>query len=108
VPPAARLEAFEGCLRLDPGNRGKNVRAWTGKAFTYHQLGLHDDEVRCCSRALDADRSDPKLWLFNGFALRAAGEQKRSVMDNAYDTYLMAGEPEELRYVFADVQSALH
>ena len=104
------LEAFERCLRLDPGNKGKNVRAWTGKAFTYHQLGLRDDEVRCCTRALEADRSDPKLWLFYGFALRAAGkaEEASSVMDNAYDAYLMAGEPEELRDVFAGVQSALH
>jgi tetratricopeptide (TPR) repeat protein len=104
------LEAFERCLRLDPGNRGKNVRAWTGKAFTYHQLGLHDNELRCCSRALDADRSDPKLWLFYGFALRAAGraQEALSVMDNAYHAYLMAGEPEELRDVFAGVQSALH
>ena len=102
------LEAFERCLRLEPGNRGKNIRAWTGKAFTYHQLGLHDEEVRCCWRALDADRSDPKLWLFYGFALRAAGRKQEalSVIDNAYDDYVMASEPEELRDVFAGVQSA--
>jgi tetratricopeptide (TPR) repeat protein len=103
------LEAFERSLHLEPENNGKNIRAWTGKAFTYHQLGSHGDEVRCCLRALDADRSDPKLWLFYGFALQAAGRKKEalSIIDNAYEAYVMAGRPEELRDVFAGVQSAL-
>lgn len=103
------LEAFDRCLRLEPGNIGKNIRAWTGKAFTYHQLGLHDEEVSCCSRALNSDRSDPKLWLFYGFALKAAGRKGEalSVMDNAYETYVAAGEPEDLRDVFAGVRTAL-
>lgn len=103
------LEAFDRCLHLEPGNIGRNIRAWTGKAFTYHQLGLHDEEVSCCSRALDSDTSDPKLWLFYGFALRAAGRKSEalSVMDNAYETYVAAGEPEDLRDVFAGVRTAL-
>jgi tetratricopeptide (TPR) repeat protein len=102
------LETLEYCLWLEPRNSSKNIRAWTGKAFTYHQPGLHDEEVRCCSRALDAHRSHTKLWLFYGFALRAAGrkEETLSVMDNAYEAYVIAGEPEELRDVFAGVQSA--
>jgi hypothetical protein len=29
------LEVFDHSLRLQPDNIGKNVRAWTGKAFTY-------------------------------------------------------------------------
>jgi len=101
------LEVFDRCLRLNPGNEGKNIRGWIGKALTYHQLGLHDEEVRCCSRAVDTDRSDPKLWLFYGFALREAGreEEALSVMDYAYDAYVMAGKPEELQEVFASVQS---
>jgi hypothetical protein len=47
------LEAFERCLRLEPGDSGKNIRAWTCKAFTYHLLGLHDEEVRYWSLALE-------------------------------------------------------
>jgi tetratricopeptide (TPR) repeat protein len=103
------LEAFDRCLHLDPANVGKNSRAWTGKAFTYHQLGLYDEEVRCCSRALDSDSSDPKLWLLYGFALKEAGKESEalSVMDSAYEAYLAAGEPEDLRDVFAGVGTAL-
>ena len=102
------LEAFDRCLRLEPSNIGKNIRAWTGKAFTYHQLGLHDEEVSCCSRALDSDSSDPKLWLAYGFALKAAGRKSEalSVMDNAYEAYVAAGEPDDLRDVFAGVRPA--
>jgi tetratricopeptide (TPR) repeat protein len=93
---------------LEPDNNGKNIRAWTGEAFAYHQLGLYEDEMRCCSRALDAGRSDPWLWLFYAYALEAAGRKREalSIMDDAYEAYLMAGEPAELRGVFADVKSA--
>jgi tetratricopeptide (TPR) repeat protein len=103
------LEAFDRSLRLQPDNIVKNVRAWTGKAFTYHQLGSYHEEVSCCARALDSDSSDPRLWLFYGFALKAAGMKSEalSVMDNAYEAYLAAGEPEDLRDVFAGVRTAL-
>ena len=103
------IEAFDRCLRLEADNIGKNIRAWTGKAFTYHQLGLHDEEVSCCSRALDSDSSDPKLWLFYGFALKAAAGKSEalSVMDNAYEAYLSAGEPEDLRDVFEGMRTVL-
>jgi tetratricopeptide (TPR) repeat protein len=100
------LEALERSLQLEPDNTGKNIRAWTGESFAYHALGLYEDEVRCCSLALEADRSDPKLWLFYGFALRSAGRKGEalSVMDDAYHAYIEAGEPEELRTVFADIR----
>ena len=100
------LEALERSLKLDPDNAGKNIRAWTGESFVYHALGLFEDEVRCCLLALEADRSDPKLWLLYGFALRSAGrkEDALSVMDDAYQAYVVAGEPEELRSVFAGVR----
>ena len=100
------LEALERSLQLEPDNTGKNIRAWTGESFAYHALGLYEDEVRCCSLALEADRSDPKLWLFYGFALRSAGRKGEalSVMDDAYQAYVEAGEPEELRTVFADIR----
>ena len=100
------LEALERSLKLDPDNAGKNIRAWTGESFVYHALGLFEDEVRCCLLALEADRSDPKLWLLYGFALRSAGRKRDalSVMDDAYQAYVAAGEPEELRSVFAGVR----
>ena len=62
----------------------------------------------CCLRALEADRSDPKLWLLYGFALRSAGRKGEalSVMDDAYQAYLAAGEPEELRSVFVAIRWA--
>jgi tetratricopeptide (TPR) repeat protein len=100
------LEALERSLQLDPDNTGKNIRAWTGESFAYHTLGLYEDEVRCCSCALETDRSDPKLWLLYGFALRSAGRKGEalSVMNDAYQAYVAAGEPEELRSVFAGVR----
>lgn len=100
------LEALERSLQLDPDNAGKNIRAWTGESFVYHALGLFEDEVRCCLLALEADRSDPKLWLLYGFALRSAGRKADalSVMDDAYQAYVAAGEPEDLRSVFAGVR----
>jgi hypothetical protein len=78
------------------------------QAFTYHQLGLHNEEVSCCSRALDSDSSDPKLWLFYGFALKAAGRKSEalSVMDNAYEAFVAASQ-QNLRDVFAGVRTAL-
>jgi tetratricopeptide (TPR) repeat protein len=100
------LEALDRALQLDPDNTGKNTRAWTGESFAYHALGLFENEVQCCFRALEADRSDPKLWLLYGFALRSAGRKGEalSVMDDAYQAYVAAGEPEELRSVFAGIR----
>ena len=100
------LEALDRSLQLDPDNTGKNIRAWTGESFAYHTLGLFEDEVRCCLRALEADRSDPKLWLLYGFALRSAGRKGEalSVMDDAYQAYVAAGKPAELRSVFAGIR----
>ena len=99
------LESFDRSLQLEPDNKGKNIRACIGKALTYHQMGLFEDEVRCCSQALDADRSDPSLWLFYAFALNAAGREAKalSVIEDAYDAYVKAGEPEGLRHLFADI-----
>jgi tetratricopeptide (TPR) repeat protein len=101
------LLAFDRALQLEPDNKGKNIRVWTGMSFVYHMLGFYREELECCSQALEADRSDPKLWLLYGFALKSAGreEQGLSIMNHAYDAYVTAGKPEELREAFADVQS---
>jgi len=102
------VEAFDRALQLDPDNIGKNIRAWTGMSFAYHMLGMHEKELDCCAEALESDRSDPKLWLLCGFALKSAGREDEalSTMDDAYDAYIRAGRPEELRDVFADSQSS--
>ena len=107
----ARLEsavqAFDRALQLDPDNNGKNIRAWTGLSFAYHILAMYEKELECCAQALESDRSDPKLWLLYSFALKSAGRENEalSTMNDAYDAYIRAGKPEELREVFADVQS---
>ena len=101
------LLAFDRALQLEPNNKGKNIRVWTGMSFVNHMLGLYRDELECCSQALEADRSDPKLWLLYGFALKSTGREDEalSTMNDAYDAYVRAGRPAELREAFADVQS---
>jgi len=99
------LESFARSLQFEPENDGKNIRAWISQALTYHQMGMYEDEVRCCLQALDADRSDPSLWLFYAYALGAAGREAKalSVVEDAYNAYLRAGRPEGLQYLFADI-----
>ena len=70
------MRSFDRALQLDPDHKGENIRAWTGMPFVYHMLGLYWEVFECCSQALEADRSDPKLWLLYGFALRSAGREK--------------------------------
>jgi tetratricopeptide (TPR) repeat protein len=76
-------------------------------SLAYHMLAMYEKELECCTQALESDRSDPRLWLLYGFALKSAGreEEALSSMNDAYDAYIRAGKPEELREVFADVQS---
>src|ERR1700722_5084067 len=102
------LLAFDRALQLEPNNKGKNIRVWTGMSFVNHMLGLYREELECCSQALEADRSDPKLWLLYGFALKSTGREDEalSTMNDAYAAYIRAGRPHELTEVFADVQSA--
>jgi len=71
-------------------------------------LGTYEKELECCLQALNSDKSDPKLWLLYGFALKSAGREDEalSAMNDAYDAYIRAGRPEELKEIFADVQSA--
>jgi hypothetical protein len=71
-------------------------------SFVYHVRGLNGKEFECRSQALTANRSDPKLWLLYGFALKSAGgeDEALSIMNDAYDAYLRAGKPEERREAF--------
>jgi tetratricopeptide (TPR) repeat protein len=102
------IQVFDRAIQLDPDNAGKNIRAWTGMSFAYHMLAMYEKEIECCAKALESDRSDPNLWLKYSFALKSAGrdDEALSTMNDAYDAYIRAGRPEELREVFAGVQSA--
>jgi tetratricopeptide (TPR) repeat protein len=102
------IQVFDRAIQLDPDNTGKNIRAWTGMSFAYHMLAMYEKEIECCAKALESDRSDPKLWLRYSFALKSAGrdDEALSAMNDAYDAYIRAGRPEELKEAFADVQSA--
>jgi tetratricopeptide (TPR) repeat protein len=102
------VEAFDRALQLDPENNGKNIKAWKGLSFAYHMLAMYEKELECCAQALEYDRTDPMLWLLWGFALKSAGREDEalSTMNDAYDAYIRAGRPEELREVFAGVQLA--
>jgi tetratricopeptide (TPR) repeat protein len=99
------LETFERSLHLDADNAPKNVRALSGEAMTYHQLGLFEDEVRCCEHALAIDSTDSHTWLLYVFALGAAGRREDALraVEGACKAYVAAGEPEELRPLFEDV-----
>jgi tetratricopeptide (TPR) repeat protein len=101
------VQAFDRALQLDPDNKGKNIMAWTGMSFAYHMLAMYEKELECCAQALEYDRSDPKLWLLYSFALKSAGREDEalSTMNDAYEAYIRAGKPDELRDVFADLQS---
>jgi tetratricopeptide (TPR) repeat protein len=101
------VRVFDRALQLDPHNNGKNIRAWTGMSLAYHMLAMYEKELECCAQALESDRSDPKLWLLYGFALKSVGREGEALssMNDAYDAYIRAGKPEELKEVFVDVQS---
>jgi tetratricopeptide (TPR) repeat protein len=102
------LQAFDRALQLDSDNDGKNIRAWVGMSFAYHMLAMYQKQLECCAQALESDRSDPNLWLLYSYALKSAGREDEalSTMNDAYEAYIRPGRPEELREVFADVQSA--
>ena len=101
------VQAFDRALQLDPDNNGKNIRVWTGMSLAYHMLAMYEKELECCAQALESDRSDPRRWLLYSFALKSAGKEEEALssMNDAYDAYVRAGKPDELREVFADVQS---
>ena len=101
------LQAFDRALQLDPDNDGKNIRVWIGMSFAYHMLAMYQKQLECCAQALESDRSDPNLWLLYSYALKSAGREDEalSTMNDAYEAFIRAGRPEELREVFADVST---
>ena len=99
------IECFDRSLAADPNERPVNIRAWAGKAIALGQLGNFEEAARCSREALELDRSDPNLWLLHSSFVGMAGrkEEALELIQEAYNAYLMAGRPEELRHMFDDV-----
>jgi tetratricopeptide (TPR) repeat protein len=102
---ARRLDQALHCFQRSLELEAQNVRAWTGCALVFHQLGDQEREVDSFERALAIDPSDPGLWLFYCDALEAAGKHDEALatVDSAYHYYLLAGQPEQFRSVFEQV-----
>ena len=71
------LLAFDRALQLEPDNKGKNIRVWTGMSFVYHILGLYREELECCSQALEADRQDPSFGSCTGLLSNLRAEKTK-------------------------------
>jgi len=99
------IECFDRSLSADPNERPVSIRAWAGKALAFGQLGRFEEAERCSREALEMDRSDPNLWLLHSSCVGMAGrrEEALGLIQEAYNAYLMAGRPEELRHMFDDV-----
>lgn len=102
------LECFDRAISATEGSTPAVIRAWIGKALTFGQQDRYDDAVQCSREALDLNPSDPNLWLLQSSFLGMAGrkEEALELIQQAYEAYLMAGEPEELRDLFESATSA--
>lgn len=107
----ARLQqaivCFDRSIQAALNSTAALIRAWVGKALVFGQLETFDHAVQCLREALDLDCSDPNLWLLQSSLVIMAGrkEEALELIQHAYDAYVKAGEPEELRHMFDTVTS---
>ena len=103
------VECFDRSISAAQSSAPVLIRAWVGKALIFGQLGEFERAVHCSREAVDLGPSDPNLWLLQSSFLSMAGrkEEALELIQQAYNAYLMAGEPEELRDVFQSVTSAM-
>lgn len=101
------LECFDRAITAPHSSTPAMIRAWIGKALVFRQQGRYTDAVHSSREALDLEPSDANLWLLQSSFLSMAGrkEEALELIQRAYDAYLMAGEPEELRDVFESATS---
>ena len=101
------LECFDRAIAAAGSSTPAVIRAWIGKALVFGQQGRYDDAIQCSWEALDLDPSDPDLWLLQSSFLSMAGRKEEALesIQQAYNAYLMAGQPEELRDLFESVTS---
>jgi len=97
------LTSLDRALAAEPNLKGTVIRSWCGKALVFCQKKRFAEAVDCARWALDADRSDPSLWLLYSSMLGLAGRQNESeaAVERAYAAYLAAGEPPQLAHIFA-------
>jgi tetratricopeptide (TPR) repeat protein len=102
------IECFDRSIAAAQNSTAALIRAWVGKALVFGQIGEFDRAVRCSREALDLDCSDPNLWLLRSSLVNMAGrkEEALELIQQAYNAYLKAGEPEELWHLFDTVTSA--
>jgi len=105
---ARSIDCFDRSISLVESASPAVIRAWVGKALVFSELGEFDRAVQCSREAVALDSSDPNLWLFESSMLSMAGRTEEALegIQYAYDAYVTAGEPEELRHVFDSVPSA--
>jgi tetratricopeptide (TPR) repeat protein len=101
------VECFDRSIAAAQSSAPALIRAWVGKALVFGQLGKFERAVQCSREALELDSSDPNLWLLQSSLLSMADrkEEALELIQQAYNAYLKAGEPEELRHLFDTVTS---
>jgi tetratricopeptide (TPR) repeat protein len=101
------IECFDRSISAAESSAPALIRAWVGQALVFGQLGNFERAVQCLREALDLDASDPNLWLLQSSLLSMADrkEEALEMVEQAYNVYLKAGEPEELRHLFDTVTS---
>ena len=102
------IECFDRSISAAESSAPALIRAWVGQALVFGQLGNFERAVQCSREALDLDASDPNLWLLQSSLLSMADrrEEALEMVEQAYNVYLKAGEPEELRHLFDTVTTA--
>lgn len=96
------IASLDRALATEPDLAVTVIRAWCGKALVFCQKKRFADAVDCARRALDADQSDPSLWLLSSSMLGLAKRQDEAeaAVERAYVAYLAAGEPPQLAHIF--------
>jgi tetratricopeptide (TPR) repeat protein len=104
---ARSIECFDRSISLVESASPTVIRGWVGKALVFSELGEFERAVQCSREAVALDSSDPNLRLLESSMLSMAGrtEEALEVIQDAYDAFVIAGEPEELRHVFDSVPS---
>ena len=96
------LTSLDRALAAEPNLKVTVIRSWCGKALVFSQKESFTEAVDCARLALDADQSDPSLWLLSSSMLGLAKRQDEAeaAVEMAYAAYLAAGEPPQLAHIF--------
>jgi tetratricopeptide (TPR) repeat protein len=97
------IASLDRALATEPDLTVTVIRAWCGKALVFCQKKSFTGAVDCARRALDADQSDPSLWLLYSSMLGLCGKDDAAkvAVGDAYAAYVAAGKPPGLAHIFA-------